>query len=363
MKRIGTIFAVLTLFLGLCACTAVQSEGLESAVSQTLTWQEQYELGVRYLSEGNYEEAILAFTAAIEIDPKRAPAYVGRGDAYVKSGETEENLAAAKADYETAIELDETIVEAYLGLADVYIRQEDSVKALEILKQGYNLTSDSTLKKEAEKIRVNLTNKYGVTEFVYRKNFVSYENFTTDQRNMIEALIEAVKQNDRTTFENMVSLNPYEVFDSELFNKHMNIFTQIGEYKVRVWPIPQGGVDIEIRPQIGMGYCAEMVIYHNDGDISWRYITCPCSDWQPNGEYQEYEEYQFSDGGTSTTEIRGTAAQGLCVGTETTIENFDGTVRTFTTEYDDSGRVGELWRFPLGGGGTEDPELLELIWW
>lgn len=49
------------------------------------TWQEQYDLGVRYLSEGNYEEAIIAFTAAIEIDPKRAEAYVGRGDAYVGS--------------------------------------------------------------------------------------------------------------------------------------------------------------------------------------------------------------------------------------------------------------------------------------
>ena len=35
------------------------------------TWQEQYDLGVRYLSEGNYEEAIIAFTAAIEIDAAR----------------------------------------------------------------------------------------------------------------------------------------------------------------------------------------------------------------------------------------------------------------------------------------------------
>lgn len=35
------------------------------------TWQDQYDLGMLYLSEGNYEEAIIAFTAAIEIDPKR----------------------------------------------------------------------------------------------------------------------------------------------------------------------------------------------------------------------------------------------------------------------------------------------------
>ena len=39
------------------------------------TWQEQYDLGVRYLTEGNYEEAIIAFTAAIEIDPNRAPTW------------------------------------------------------------------------------------------------------------------------------------------------------------------------------------------------------------------------------------------------------------------------------------------------
>lgn len=29
------------------------------------TWQEQYDLGVRYLGEGSYEEAIIAFTATI----------------------------------------------------------------------------------------------------------------------------------------------------------------------------------------------------------------------------------------------------------------------------------------------------------
>ena len=71
---------------------------LLTACAKPATWQEQYDLGLRYLEEGNYEEAILAFTAAIEIDPKQAPAYIGRGDAYVRSGETEENLTAALAD-------------------------------------------------------------------------------------------------------------------------------------------------------------------------------------------------------------------------------------------------------------------------
>lgn len=109
---------------------------LASCGPKAPAWQEQYELGVRYLSEGNYEEAIIAFTAVIEIDSKQAPAFVGRGNAYIGLGETEENLAAAQADYEQAIELEETNVDAYLGLADVYIRQGNYVKALETLKDA-----------------------------------------------------------------------------------------------------------------------------------------------------------------------------------------------------------------------------------
>lgn len=53
------------------------------------TWQEQYDLGVRYLSEGNYEEAILAFTAAITIDPKQEQLYLSLAEAYAASGNTE----------------------------------------------------------------------------------------------------------------------------------------------------------------------------------------------------------------------------------------------------------------------------------
>lgn len=118
---------------------------LATCGQQTPTWQEQYDLGVRYLEDGSYEDAILAFTAAIEIAPKQAPAYVGRGNAYVSSGEMEENLTAAQADYELAIELNASNVEAYLGLADVYIRRGEYDQALDILQQGLENTSNSQI--------------------------------------------------------------------------------------------------------------------------------------------------------------------------------------------------------------------------
>ena len=59
------------------------------------TWQEQYDLGMRYLEEGNYEQAIVAFTAAIEIDPNQALAYVGRADGYVASEQHENHFQLA----------------------------------------------------------------------------------------------------------------------------------------------------------------------------------------------------------------------------------------------------------------------------
>lgn len=50
-------------------------------------WQEKYDLGVRYLSDGSYEEAVLAFTAAIEITPKQATTYSYLAESYVAMGD------------------------------------------------------------------------------------------------------------------------------------------------------------------------------------------------------------------------------------------------------------------------------------
>ena len=129
MKRVFSLLLVLALTLSLAAC------GDSSA-----KWQEQYDLGQKYLTEGNYEEAILAFTAAIEIDPKNALAYVGRGDAYLGRGSDEEGLTAAFADFETALSLDDTNAGAYLGLAEVYVVRGESERAQDLLESALDKT-------------------------------------------------------------------------------------------------------------------------------------------------------------------------------------------------------------------------------
>lgn len=146
MKRFLCLILSAVFLLGLMGCG---EKPAESAVSveepKGPTWQEQFDLGLRFLSEGNYKEAILAFTVAIDIDPKRAEAYVERANAYIGSGETAENLTLALADYESARGLDTKLAAVYLGLADVYIRQGEYEKALEILKEGLAQTNDAAL--------------------------------------------------------------------------------------------------------------------------------------------------------------------------------------------------------------------------
>ena len=59
-------------------------------------------LGNRFLLSLDYSEAVRAFSEAIDIDPKKPEAYVGRGDAYAGLGQDD----LARGDYEYAISLD-----------------------------------------------------------------------------------------------------------------------------------------------------------------------------------------------------------------------------------------------------------------
>ena len=88
--------AIRYMLLGVACCALLF--GLVACQKQP-TWQEQYDLGMRYLSESNYEEAILAFTAAIEIDPKQPDAYLKTAEAYIAIGDIDSAIAALEQGY------------------------------------------------------------------------------------------------------------------------------------------------------------------------------------------------------------------------------------------------------------------------
>lgn len=100
MKRnqIKMIAAALCVMMVMASRCGKQSEGEEvvdsigeqsEEPSQEVTFQDQYDLGMRLLSEGSYEEAIIAFQAALEIDPRSVDVYTALADTYEAMGDTE----------------------------------------------------------------------------------------------------------------------------------------------------------------------------------------------------------------------------------------------------------------------------------
>ena len=143
-KRIWIIILASVVAISLIITAVVALTSGETKKS----WQEQYDLGVRYLNNGNYEEAIIAFTAAIEIDPRNPDSYIGRADAYTKLGD----IASARTDYETVLTIDDSFVDAWLGLAETYVSEGNIEKALEVLQDAAAKTGDSRFKAKIEEL-------------------------------------------------------------------------------------------------------------------------------------------------------------------------------------------------------------------
>lgn len=88
----------------------------------------QLQLGEKYLSQLNYEAAVLAFTNALNIDPRCEQAYWGRGQAYAGLEQHEE----AVQDFSFLLsELNSDNLEAYLARGDEYmvLGQTDNARA------------------------------------------------------------------------------------------------------------------------------------------------------------------------------------------------------------------------------------------
>ena len=135
MKTASVWKSIAIYLLGLTACCLLLSgcgkkQGQEPAAAQQTAaaesgsteaetedpkeaMAEQIRLGIQFLSQGNYKEALLAFTAAIEIDPKNGEAYDGRARTYLGMAEG----AADFEEYRSYLDL----AEADYALAEQYL--------------------------------------------------------------------------------------------------------------------------------------------------------------------------------------------------------------------------------------------------
>ncbi len=161
--------------------------------------QEQLDLGAKYLEEMDYEQALVAFNAALEIEPKNVDAYLGIVEVYIRTNEFETALEYAREGYEitgddrlkekidtlesavdaqrlqeqldlgekyleemdyeqalaafnTVLETESKNADAYLGILEIYIRTNKFETALEYAREGFEVTGDERLKEKTDMI-------------------------------------------------------------------------------------------------------------------------------------------------------------------------------------------------------------------
>jgi len=77
---------------------------------------EAYDKGIQFLSEGRQRDAITAFDKAIQLNPRSAEGYLGRGMAYNETGQNERALK----DYDAALALNPQSAETYFNRGNAY---------------------------------------------------------------------------------------------------------------------------------------------------------------------------------------------------------------------------------------------------
>lgn len=98
--------------------------------------QAKLDLAVKYLSENDYEKAILAFNDAIKIDPKEVKAYQGLARTYTIQGKYDE--AQSTYDRGLAVVAAEKKPTLQIGLAGMYIDQGQLDKAEQVFLEINN---------------------------------------------------------------------------------------------------------------------------------------------------------------------------------------------------------------------------------
>jgi tetratricopeptide (TPR) repeat protein len=119
-----------------------------------LSAPELLDLGEKYLLELNYEQAIIQFQLAIDIEPRNVRAILGIADAYLHLGQQDQAIAALSTGFEAsgnenlshALEgVRKSVIEGYIAIAEAYEAEGLHDRALEILRRVFEETGDESI--------------------------------------------------------------------------------------------------------------------------------------------------------------------------------------------------------------------------
>jgi tetratricopeptide (TPR) repeat protein len=133
MRKFATLFALpllAALALVLLLAAACASEGMK-----------HHNRGVELADQGRWEEAIVEFDKAIELDGDPL-SYMARGTSYGQL----DDFTQAIDDFDKAIELDPSLGDAYAERAATYILLGDTEQALADLQTALSIVDDDSIR-------------------------------------------------------------------------------------------------------------------------------------------------------------------------------------------------------------------------
>ncbi len=278
MKQIIKLLAILALILTLLASCSKSPEEL---------YQEQYELGMKYLTEANYEEAIIAFEAAIEIEPKN--------------------------------------VESYIALADVYIANGDIATAIEVLSnvpeelQGNQVLADKIAAVLTETV-MNDDGSYHVIQYDDNANIITISYYFADGTlDIIEEYDESGKVFKESSY----------LSDGTLYYWHFVEEYHENDIRAKIRAYNEGSPGYHISEFYEDGKNYKTAWYGSDDTVSSWHIY----EYHDNGNYAITTTYN-ADG--SVHKIDESNEDGVHI--KSTLYNLDGSVNSWhIPEYDENG--------------------------
>ena len=303
--RKGLPLAVLVLFLllaaALCGCG-----GKTDSSQPSVQLKDYLDLGMKYLAEENYEEAIIAFEKAIALDPKNLPAYEGIADAYKgqdnyeKAAEyLERGLGEADGSYDTGSAV-EKLTGYYRTLAERADTEGDDETAFKYYSRIAELDKED---KETEKWLSGYSTRSGL------------KSRSAGLGQDVDRLMQA---------EDYESL--YQLMESEQLQEIINLMEELGDKDRLIFRTDKGKAGI--YRVVSENYGPYMLYYGDyDGNIRsgngvWigskdGAYFCAIGEWkndQPNGHQMTREWKPSLDADIERRELIGNTVNGLWEG-------------------------------------------------
>ena len=314
-KIFYAVLLVLTLVLG-------------TGCQKKMTVQDYLDLGDKYLTEANYEEAIVAFTKAIEVEPKAMKAYEGLANAYIKTENYEKAqdvLQSGISVYEGLTEDERTdefrlIYEELLKLEEkikLYLDAENSSDMEE--NENETLAETDLVDAEKEHLIAETKEKYGsILEKVLaeiRSQDPTYTHYFTDD---FKSFVKSLEKPLIWQQEDGDYLGLYVGTDGD-------VYVYLGE------------MDNGIRSGYGSWYGEAEFTGEDGSSISAILFFGDWSEDYPNGSGTYMCDYHWDDGLYSRNKIQGNYQEGRENGTmneDDIVTASDGSLVNLTCSYD-----------------------------